>query len=92
MANLRDLKKDIKYLVSELLVQAFFKQAETDARGEEIINEIMVETVQMHNEFIARANHPDGKYNPEIVKNYYKKLREDVMKKSADLFEKMAAI
>ncbi len=92
MANLRDLKKDIKYLVSELLTQAFLKQAETDSKGEEKINEIMIETVHMHNEFIARANHPDGKYNPDIVRNYYKKLREDVMQKTAELFEKMSTI
>lgn len=92
MANIRELKKDIKYLVSELLTQVYLKQGEIDKKDEDKVVEIMVETLQMHNEFIARASHPDGKDNPEIVKAYYKKLRNDVLDTTAKLFERIGKL
>lgn len=38
----------------------------------------MARILDMQDEFIRRANRPDGKDNPKRVKEYYRKLRADL--------------
>ncbi|WP_075591633.1 hypothetical protein [Labilibacter marinus] len=92
MANLRELKKDINYLASEIVTQGYLKLALMETVKEEALTPILVEAVEMRNEFIARANHPDGKNNRKLVKAYYKKLRADLMAKSLELLEKLQSL
>ena len=47
----------------------------------------MVDAVKMKDEFIARANHYDGRDNPKLVKEYFKKLRHDLYAKYIELSE-----
>ena len=89
MANLRELKKDINYLASEIVTQGYMKLALVENINEEELTPILVEAVEMRNEFIARINHPDGKDNKKIVKKYYQKIREDIMNKSLELLDKI---
>lgn len=87
MANLRELKKDIDFLTSEIVSQSFFKEALKDNVDKEALSKVVVDAVSMRNEFIARANHPDGKDNKKIVRNYYKVLRKSLYDTSFALLE-----
>jgi len=79
MASLRDLKKDINFLTSEIFTECYVKQfAKADVDKKNLAG-IMVEAVKFRNEFIARTNHYDGKDNPKVVKDYFKKLRHDLL-------------
>ncbi len=89
MANRRELKKDINYLASEVVTQGYMKLALIDNIKETDLSPILVDAVEMRNEFIARANHPDGKDNRKLVKKYYGKLRADLMAKSLVLLNKI---
>lgn len=89
MANLRELKKDINYLASEVVTQGLMKLTLMDNVKDEDVSPILAEAVEMRNEFIDRATHPDGKDNPKLVKKYYNKLREDLMKKTMELLAKV---
>jgi hypothetical protein len=46
----------------------------------------------MRNEFIDRANHPDGKDNPALVRAYYAGLRKELFVKVNEFFEKLSSI
>ena len=92
MANLRELKKDINYLASEVVTQGLMKLTLMDNVKDEDVSPILGEAVEMRNEFIDRATHPDGKDNPKLVKKYYSKLREDLMKKTTELLDKVQAL
>ncbi len=92
MANRKELKKDINYLASEILSQAYMKFALMENVNEEQIQPIMVEALEMRNEYVARANHPDGKDNKKIVKTYYQTLRKNLMAKTVELLDKLEAI
>ena len=39
---------------------------------------VMARILDMQDEFIRRANRPDGKENKKRVKEYYRKLRTDL--------------
>jgi len=72
MANKRDLKKSINYVAGELfgecLVLKALKKAD-DAKVDEVLTDIL----NLQNEFLARANHPQ----PGAIKPYFRKLYSD---------------
>ncbi|MCW3786025.1 hypothetical protein [Plebeiibacterium sediminum] len=92
MANRRELKKDINYLAAEILNQAYMKLALMENVSENDIQPIMVEAIEMRNEFVARTNHPDGKDNKKIVKAYYQTLRKNLMAKTVELLDRIQAL
>ncbi|WP_026475424.1 hypothetical protein [Alkaliflexus imshenetskii] len=88
MASVRSLKKDINFLASELVTQAYLGQILfKDTTEDELINTI-TEALEFRNSLIARANHPDGKDNPKLVKSYYQKVRKDMVERFSELFDK----
>ena len=89
MASIRNLKKDINYLASELVTEAYIKQLVKEDVNQDALAKLMVEAVDFRNELVARANHPDGKHNVKMVKSFYKKLRKDMFDKFLKLIEKI---
>lgn len=92
MANLRELKKDINYLASEIVTQGYLKLTLMETVKEEELSPVLVEVIAMRNEFIARVNHPDGKDNKKLVKKFYQKLRKDLMDYSVAMLDKIQAL
>ena len=66
MAKRRILKKDISYVAGDLFSEAL------------VCMLYIPGILDMQDEFIRRANRPDGKDNPKRVKEYYRKLRADL--------------
>ena len=92
MANRRDLKKDIDYLIYEVVSDCFtLMSVKQDDNGEEI-TAIVGDAVNLRNELFARVNNPDGKDNPSIVKAHYSKIRKDLIEGIDKLFGRLSAI
>jgi hypothetical protein len=92
MASVKNLKKDIDFLFFEFISDCFlFTSIHTGEKRNEVQN-LIEEAVSMRNEFIDRANHPDGKDNPVLVKAYYAKLSKELMEKVDGYFEKLSDI
>ena len=79
MASIRDLKKDVQFLTSEIFTECYVKQYVKEDADKKKLAEIMIEAIKFRNEFIARTNHYSGKDNPKIVKSYFQKLRHDML-------------
>jgi len=88
MANKRSIKKDIRYM-TELLIRDALYVSEIKAKKKDKTDGIILEALYMHNELIARVNHPDGKDNPILVKKHYKKITEDLLQRTDELFNKL---
>lgn len=77
MASRRKLKQTIRFVSSELINDIYFNcllSKDIDALKVDIVTEkVMV----LQQEFILRANHPNGKENPTLVKAYFRKLFSD---------------
>jgi hypothetical protein len=92
MASLRDLKKDIDYMVFEVLSDCFiFQGLHPDNKSDEV-SEIISDAVNLRNDLIARVNNPDGKDNPKIVKVYYQTVRKDLLSGVDKLFTRLSAL
>lgn len=77
MASRRKLKKNMQFVASELITEVFFKTLLSKNDIIEKTDKMAVEITTMASEFRARAGRYDGKDNPKIVKEYYRKLYAD---------------
>ena len=89
MASRRAFKKDIQYLYAELLTECFtlpvlFPQVE-EAKVDALMNKIL----QNCHGFVQKAGHPNGVDNPKLVKQYYKKIGEDLLKDVLDITKEL---
>ena len=76
MAKRKDLKKAIDYLSGDLMMETLL--CSLQPKYDKVkLEEIMAQIVRMTSEFRERIQHPAGIGNKQIVKKYYKKLRED---------------
>ena len=89
MASVRLLKKDINYLASELVGQAFFNKYYLKTVDNELFAEICADAIEFRNSFLAKANHPDGKDNAKLIKSFYVKLRKDLINQFDSIAEKI---
>lgn len=91
MASVKDLKKDIDMLMSLVLNDCFYVMEYNPKVDAKAVMKIAGEVVEKHREFRIRANHPDGKDQPKLVKKYYNDLAADVLAAADEAFEALSA-
>jgi hypothetical protein len=92
MASLRDLKKDIDYLIFEVISDCFaYSNLHPENKTDEL-TALIADAVAFRNDLIARVNNPDGKNNPKIVKAYYKAVSKDLLVGVDKLFERLSGL
>jgi hypothetical protein len=92
MASIRELKKDIDYLIFEVISDCFvFSNVHPENKTDEL-SILISDAVEFRNDLIARVNHPDGKDNPKIVRAYYKTVEKDLLTGVDKLFERLSAL
>jgi hypothetical protein len=89
MANRKRLKKTLKYVASELITDVYFRTLVSGKIDEEKVNGLVTEIVLLQDSFVLRANRPDGKNNPKLVKAYYRSLYADWQKKMNEIIKKI---
>ena len=91
MASVRELKKDIDFLVFEVISDCFvYSNIHPDNKSDEL-STLISDAAEFRNDLIARVNNPDGKDNPKIVKAYYKTVEKDLLTGVDKLFERLSA-
>jgi hypothetical protein len=92
MASVRELKKDIDYLIFEVISDCFvYSNLHPDNKTDEL-TDLISDAVEFRNDLIARVNNPDGKDNPKIVKAYYKSVEKDLITEVDKLFERLSTL
>jgi len=92
MASIRELKKDINFLASTVVSECYFKQLLHAKGNEDKTIKVLTSAVDFRNEYVNRANHPDGKENPKLVKAYFSSLRKEMVERFSGLIDDLAAI
>jgi len=77
MASRRKLKQTIQFVSSELITDIYFRCLMSKDIKDQKVDDLVVQIMALTKEFILRANHPDGKETPKLVKTYYRKLYAD---------------
>jgi hypothetical protein len=89
MATIRDLKKDINYLTSEIITEVYVRKVLFSDVKESDVSKIIGDAVAFRNDLIARVNHPDGKDNPKLVKAHYQKVKRDMTDQFSAMIDKV---
>ncbi len=92
MASVRELKKDIDYLVFEVISDCLLYSDINPGNNGDEVNSIISDAVGFRNDLIARVNNPDGKDNAKIVKAYYKTVEKDLLTGVDKLFDRLSAL
>ena len=76
MAKRKDLKKSVDYISEDLMLETLLCTLQPKCDKVKL-EEIMAHIVSMSAEFRERIQHPAGSANKQLVRQYYKKVRED---------------
>ena len=91
MANLRTLKKDIDYLVEEVLGDCYLAIFFHPEKKDQVLA-IMQEAVDVRNDLFERTNNPAEKNNPSLVRKHYAQIRREMFEKIDKLFNNLSAV
>ena len=89
MATKRDIKKDIRYLCEQLILDALEISEIVNDSDKQTVITIVAEIASLYNELISRTNHPDGKDNPKLVKAYFNSISNDLLTECNNIYEKL---
>ena len=78
MPSVRKLKKDIDYLIFEVIADSFtFKAMHPDEKPDEV-SSIISEAVSLRNDLIKRVNNPERSDDRKIVKAHFQHIVKDL--------------
>ena len=85
--NLRDIKKDIEYVLSAFVEDCSIVAAVNPKASDEKVGELMEEAIDLYNELRDKVN---AKFEGS-KKVYYNELRKEILVKTDALYEKLSA-
>lgn len=89
MANLRGFKKDIDFVISEVIYDCYLSMYFHPEHRDKVM-EVITDAVDTRNDLYSRANKPAEKHNKSLVKKHYKHLRTELVSKADDMFKKLS--
>ena len=92
MANKKNLKKDVDFLVSEVVSDCYTFMLINGDKNHDKALAIIETMLEKRNELITRINNPENKHDAKAVKAHYKAIQEDLMVAVDDCFTKLSEI
>lgn len=92
MASLRTIKKDVDYLVNEVVGDCYMSLYFNRNRNQADVVTIMEEAVDLRNDLFQKINNPAEKHNKRLVKKHYAQIRKELLDGIDSLFEKLSGI
>jgi hypothetical protein len=86
MASIRNIKKDIDYLISEVISDCCTFMALYPEKKQEEALALINEALDLRHTLITRVNHPEGK-----AKAHFRAIFNDLLKGVDDSFQKISA-
>lgn len=92
MASIRNVKKDIDYLVSEVISDCYtFMYLHGDKHKDKVVD-IVEEVVNKRNEFFVRVNNPGKDSDRKQKREHYKSIYGDLLSTVDDSFSKLSEL
>ncbi len=88
MASIKEFKKDINYVTSELVIECFTYNYLFPEKNHEPLAKVISESLAMRNELIKQVNQVKPT-NENPAKKQFKSIRESFVKKTEDLVKQL---
>ncbi len=93
MANIRDLKKDIDYLVYEVISDCFAAMSVNQVeKVSDQLSEIVADAVLLRNDLFSRTRYRGDKEKPGNAREYYRNLRKELITGIDGLFKRISKV
>jgi hypothetical protein len=91
MANIRDLKKDLKWLTYEVLTDCMIAKLMNEDKSE-TVDDIMHETMNNHSDIITRINEARKIQDAKEKRSAFKTIEKDMYKAADGSFKKLSEV
>ena len=92
MANIRNVKKDIDYLVGEVISDCYTYLYIHGENNRDKIVEIIQEVVDKRNDFFKRVNNPDKELDRKQTRQYFKQIYSDLLETVDNSFTQLSEL
>ena len=92
MASIRNIKKDLTYLVNEVISDAYVALYFQPASQRDAIFGIVNKAAELNNALLDRINHPAEKHNPSLVRKHYAQIRRELNEGVQNLFGELSDV
>jgi len=92
MANKREIKKDVDFLVGEVISDCYTYLLINGEKNRDGVIEIMGEIVDTRNDLISRVNNQDKSFDAKQVKAHYKAINADLLGAIDKSFSKLSKL
>lgn len=92
MASKKNLKKDINFLVDEVLGTCLMYKSLQDNNNQEEIDNMITEILIFREEIIKKVIHPDLSGDHKTLRSYYGMLHNELIAKVNESFDKLNAL
>ncbi len=92
MASIKNLKKDINYLVDEVIGICLLHQYTRGPESHDELEAMITEMVEYREELINKVNNPDVKDDKKKLKKYYRSLFDELLEKVNSAFESINTV
>ena len=92
MPSIRKLKKNIDYVIFEVISDCFtFGTLHPDEKAEEV-SEIIADAVSLRNDLIKRVNNPEKTDDPKLLRSHFQLVEKDLFVGTDELCSRLSAI
>ena len=92
MASIRNIKKDIDYLVSEVISDCYtYLYLHGDKNQDKVVN-IIEEVVNKRNDYVQRVNNPDKSMDRKQTRQHYKAVYSDLLSTVDNSFSQLSEL
>lgn len=92
MASVRQIKKDIDYLVGEVISDCYTYLYLSENKNRDEVVEIMEDLVSKRNEFFHRANNPEKGADRKQTRKHYREIYKDLLVTVDGSFTKLSQL
>lgn len=91
MASIKNLKKDLNYLIDEVIGTCMIHQYTQQDKHEEL-DQIINEMIEFRENMIFRINNPGVNGDGNSLRNFYRSLFDELLEKVNGAFDKLNKI
>lgn len=89
MASKKNLKKDISFLVDEVVGTCLMRMSAQEQKDQSEIENIIEEMIIFKEEMINKVNNPELSEEHKSLRAYYRAMREQIINHINEVFEKL---
>jgi hypothetical protein len=92
MASIRILKKDIDYLIFEVISDSLVHAELNPDNKRDEVSGIISDAVALRNDLITRINNPAEKHEPKALRAHFQSVKKDLIEGVDKLFNRLSSL